>query len=218
MVALVGDGECNEGSIWEAVLLQHHRLDNLNVHRGLQSFHGSRTRLGDSRQVRRLWLGGHDGRRARHGRLYRDRSMRNGPATSTRRDSRDHQGASACKQMEDNPGLAPPRAHREELPAYCWRNCREKTVRQDDRNLRWTDDPRLVLLLGDIGVFGFRNACPASPERTYNIGICEQAMTSLAAGTGQGRLVPVRAQHRPLRCGALFRTVEDRPLLPDAAR
>ena len=43
-------------------------------------------------------------------------------------------------------------------------------------------DERLVLLLGDIGVFGFRNAFQRFPTRTYNIGVCEQAMTGLAAG------------------------------------
>lgn len=52
-------------------------------------------------------------------------------------------------------------------------------------------DERLVLLLGDIGVFGFRNAFKAYPERTYNIGVCEQAMTSMAAGLAKEGLIPV---------------------------
>jgi transketolase len=51
-------------------------------------------------------------------------------------------------------------------------------------------DPRVVLLLGDIGVFGFRNAFKKFPDRTYNIGICEQAMTSLAAGLSSEGLIP----------------------------
>jgi len=54
-----------------------------------------------------------------------------------------------------------------------------------------TKDPRLVLLPGDIGVFGFRNAFQRHPERTYNIGICEQAMTSLAAGLAKEGFIPV---------------------------
>ena len=41
-----------------------------------------------------------------------------------------------------------------------------------------SQDDRLVLLFGDIGVFGFRNAFKLYPERTYNVGICEQAMAS----------------------------------------
>lgn len=52
-------------------------------------------------------------------------------------------------------------------------------------------DERPVLLLGDIGVFGFRNAFKQFPQRAYNIGICEQAMTSVAAGLAQEGLVPV---------------------------
>jgi transketolase len=52
-------------------------------------------------------------------------------------------------------------------------------------------DERVVLLLGDISVFGFRNAFQQFPQRTYNIGICEQAMTSMAAGLAKEGLVPV---------------------------
>jgi transketolase len=52
-------------------------------------------------------------------------------------------------------------------------------------------DDRLVLLMGDIGVYGFRNAFRLYPERTYNIGICEQAMTSLAAGLAKEGFIPV---------------------------
>ena len=54
-----------------------------------------------------------------------------------------------------------------------------------------SQDERLVLLLGDIGVFGFRNAIKNYPERAYNIGICEQAMTSVAAGLAKEGLIPV---------------------------
>lgn len=52
-------------------------------------------------------------------------------------------------------------------------------------------DERLVLLLGDIGVFGFRNAFQAFPERVYNIGILEQATISVAAGLSKTDLIPV---------------------------
>ncbi len=53
------------------------------------------------------------------------------------------------------------------------------------------EDERLVVLLGDISVFGFRNAFERFPGRIYNVGICEQAMTSLAAGLSKEGLVPV---------------------------
>lgn len=52
-------------------------------------------------------------------------------------------------------------------------------------------DKRLVVLLGDIGVFGFRNSFTAHPNRIYNIGILEQATISLAAGLAKTDLIPV---------------------------
>jgi transketolase len=48
-----------------------------------------------------------------------------------------------------------------------------------------------VLLLGDIGVFGFRNEFKKYPERVYNIGILEQSTISLAAGLSKVGLVPI---------------------------
>ncbi len=52
-------------------------------------------------------------------------------------------------------------------------------------------DPRVVVMLGDIGVFGFRNAFRLYPDRIYNVGICEQSMTSMAAGLAKIGLVPI---------------------------
>lgn len=52
-------------------------------------------------------------------------------------------------------------------------------------------DSRLVVLLGDIGVYGFRRAFEKYPERIYNIGILEQATMSLAAGFASEGLIPV---------------------------
>ena len=52
-------------------------------------------------------------------------------------------------------------------------------------------DERLVLLLSDIGVFSFRNAFRLYPERIYNTGICEQAMTTMAAGLAKEGFIPV---------------------------
>jgi len=66
-----------------------------------------------------------------------------------------------------------------------------------------THDKRLVLLLGDIGVFGFRNAFKLDPERTYNIGVwgglpglreTQGAGVKLVGGQG----VPLRAQCWPV--------------------
>lgn len=52
-------------------------------------------------------------------------------------------------------------------------------------------DERLVLLLGDIGVFGFRNSLKKFPNRVYNIGILEQSTLGLAAGLSMQGLIPV---------------------------
>lgn len=52
-------------------------------------------------------------------------------------------------------------------------------------------DERLVLLLGDIGVYGFRRAFEEYPGRVYNIGILEQSTVSMAAGLAKTGLIPV---------------------------
>lgn len=52
-------------------------------------------------------------------------------------------------------------------------------------------DSRLVLLLGDIGVFGFREVIQRYPTRALNLGILEQAMTSFAAGLSKQGCIPV---------------------------
>ena len=66
---------------------------------------------------------------------------------------------------------------------------RKQFVKTISRLLR--EDERLVLLLGDIGVFGFRDAFEAFPRRVYNIGILEQATVSLAAGLAKTGLIPI---------------------------
>ena len=52
-------------------------------------------------------------------------------------------------------------------------------------------DERIVLLLGDIGVFGFSNAFKRFPDRVYNIGILEPSTISLAAGLAKTDLIPI---------------------------
>jgi transketolase len=53
------------------------------------------------------------------------------------------------------------------------------------------EDPRVVVLLGDIGVFAFRHAAQAHPDRVINIGILEQATVSLAAGLAKEGFIPL---------------------------
>jgi transketolase len=49
---------------------------------------------------------------------------------------------------------------------------------------------KTCLLLGDIGVFGFRNELKNIPSRAYNIGILEQATIGVAAGLAKTGLIP----------------------------
>lgn len=53
------------------------------------------------------------------------------------------------------------------------------------------NDPKSVLLLGDIGVFGFRNSLIKYPNRAYNIGILEQSTIGVAAGFSLGGCIPI---------------------------
>jgi transketolase len=52
-------------------------------------------------------------------------------------------------------------------------------------------DSRVVLFLGDIGVYGFRDAFERFPDRTFNIGILEQASVSVAAGLAIEGMIPI---------------------------
>jgi len=53
------------------------------------------------------------------------------------------------------------------------------------------DDRRLVALLGDIGVWGFRDIFKEYPERIYNIGILEQSTIGVASGLAMAGFIPV---------------------------
>lgn len=66
---------------------------------------------------------------------------------------------------------------------------RKQLVKTVERLL--AEDEKIILLLGDIGVFGFRNSFKKFPERAYNIGILEQSTVSLAAGLSMTDLIPV---------------------------
>ena len=53
------------------------------------------------------------------------------------------------------------------------------------------EDERAVLLLGDIGVYGFKDILKEYSSRAYNIGILEQTTISVAAGLSMGGLFPI---------------------------
>ncbi len=52
-------------------------------------------------------------------------------------------------------------------------------------------DERVVVLLGDIGVWAFREVFKKYPNRIFNIGICEQSMVGMAAGMAIAGLIPI---------------------------
>jgi len=52
-------------------------------------------------------------------------------------------------------------------------------------------DPKAVIFLGDISHFLLRDAQSAAPDRVHNIGICEQAMVNIAAGTSLEGMRPI---------------------------
>ena len=52
-------------------------------------------------------------------------------------------------------------------------------------------DENLVLLLGDIGVFGFNKLAEKYPKRCMNVGILEQAMVGMASGLSLSGLNPI---------------------------
>lgn len=64
------------------------------------------------------------------------------------------------------------------------------TFRETTEDILRLDD-RAVLLLGDIGVFGFRNSLAAYPERVFNIGVLEQATIGVAAGMALEGMIPI---------------------------
>jgi len=52
-------------------------------------------------------------------------------------------------------------------------------------------DEGTILLLGDIGVWGFKNAFENFPDRVYNIGILEQSTISIASGLALTGFTPI---------------------------
>lgn len=52
-------------------------------------------------------------------------------------------------------------------------------------------DDRLVVLLGDIGVYGFSKSAEDYPDRVLNIGILEQATIGVAAGLSISGMIPL---------------------------
>lgn len=66
---------------------------------------------------------------------------------------------------------------------------RAQFVKTVSRVIRDNED--VVLLLGDIGVYGFKDVLSSYPNRAYNVGILEQSTVSLSSGLSLCGLVPI---------------------------
>ena len=69
-------------------------------------------------------------------------------------------------------------------------------------------DDKAALLLGDIGVFGFRRPLEELPKRVFNFGILEQAMVSTAAGFSEKGFHPVVSTIAPFIVNRAFEQIK----------
>ncbi len=70
-------------------------------------------------------------------------------------------------------------------------------------------DERIVVLLGDIGVFAFQDVFTKYPNRCFNIGICEQSMVGMAAGLSMAGLIPIVHTIEPFLVERAFEQIKD---------
>jgi transketolase len=70
-------------------------------------------------------------------------------------------------------------------------------------------DTRIVVLLGDIGVFAFKDVMAKYPTRCYNIGICEQSMVGMAAGLAMAGFIPIVHTIEPFLVDRAFEQIKD---------
>ena len=189
--ALLSDGECDEGSVWEAALFApHHRLDNLSVRGRLQQVPGPRPGQGSARpgtddgQVGSLWLGRARSRWPRSGRAGETagrRAVRAGPAERDRGSHRQGQGSELHGERAD---LALSHAQRSAIAGSPFASG------MPDMRTAFINgvcdlaerDPRVWIVTGDLGFSVLEKFQQQFPDRFVNAGVAEQNMTGLAAG------------------------------------
>lgn len=62
------------------------------------------------------------------------------------------------------------------------------------------EDENVVLLLADIGAYGFREAAERFPGRVMNLGVAEQAIVGIAAGLAKSGKYPIVHSIAPFLC------------------
>ena len=71
------------------------------------------------------------------------------------------------------------------------------------------NDERVVVLLGDIGVFAFKDVFAKYPTRCINFGICEQTMVGCAAGLAMAGMIPIVHTIEPFLVERAFEQIKD---------
>ena len=202
---LMSDAECNEGSVWEAVMFAaHHRLANLVV---VVDVNGQQA-LGYTRDVIDLaplderwrtfgWdahvVDGHD-----HAAL---RGVIDGLALGRRPAARPAR-PDGLRPRRLLHGARDPLA----LPAHGRRPVRDRAVRagrargtQGGRMRKAfvtalaelaDSDPRVLLLTGDLGFMAVEPFAERHPGRFINVGVAEQNMVGMATGLAEAGYVP----------------------------
>lgn len=62
------------------------------------------------------------------------------------------------------------------------------------------ENDKIVLLLADVGAYGFREAAERFPGRVLNLGVCEQAIVGIAAGLAKDGRYPIVHTIAPFLC------------------
>lgn len=71
------------------------------------------------------------------------------------------------------------------------------------------NDEKVVVLLGDISVFAFKDVMEKYPTRCYNIGILEQSMVSMAAGLAIAGFIPIVHTISPFLVARAYEQIRD---------
>ncbi len=69
-------------------------------------------------------------------------------------------------------------------------------------------DERVVVLLGDIGVFAFQPVFDKYPNRIFNVGILEQSMVGMAAGLAIAGFIPIVHTIEPFLVDRAFEQIK----------
>ncbi len=210
---ILSEGDCNEGSTWEAALFAaHQKLSQLTVIIDANGIQG----LGPSKDILELepltdkWraFGFQVGQVAKGNDIAElgvglsELKSRKGPACLIARTQR----GAACPlcRIRQSGTTFPCRTSSTKGHSWKWRARVRKEFSQ------WLEAtgkgrPELLFLTGDLGFAAFENVAAALGERFINIGVCEQNMVSMAASLATEGLLPFCYSIAPF---AVFRPME----------